>query len=239
LEKGIAEGAGFIQFGLGLDLFGNELDAAAAEALSRGAPRVGVRGAKVDFEEAGEREKRFPFGVVDKIVDSQNVAGAAEILAVLDHLRRGNDGFENLNDNAVGRQQARGATLKRSLVQVDESLGGAGKRLEVEEHHGVDDDATGGFRAELEDILVAARTKQEFVREELELVVEDGLAGDEFFVHGEPFLERGENAARVFCVSDERDVEDGAPNRDAGTTACPQRLEPDEGEHLGTAKAVP
>src|SRR5215470_12808469 len=180
------------------------MDAAAAEPLHDGAARVVVAGAKIDFEEFGEGKKRLPFRVIDEIVQSQHVAATAKIAAKLDHLRSGQNGFENFDDDAVAWQQPRSAMLKRGLIDVDEGFGMAGEHLQIEEHHGVHDDTARGFLARLEDVFVASCTKQQLVGEDAQLMIENRLPCDEFLVHdssstrtfgrAQPFKAQGKQA---------------------------------------------
>ncbi len=122
LEKGIAERAGFVELGLRFDFFGEELKAIAFVAADDVGAQVAVGGAEIHFQEFHEREKHLPFGVADVVVERQHVAGGAEILAELDHLWSGSNGFENLDDHAVRRQETRGAALQGGRSRLMKAL---------------------------------------------------------------------------------------------------------------------
>src|SRR6202030_1486188 len=145
LEKGITESAGFVELGLRFDFFGEELKAMAFVAADDVGTHVAVGGTEINLQEFHEREKHVPLGVADVVVERQHVAGCAEILAELDNLWSGSDGFENLDDCAVRRQETRGPALERGKIDVDEGLGIAGEHLKIEKHGGVDNEAAGGF----------------------------------------------------------------------------------------------
>jgi hypothetical protein len=82
----------------------------------------------------------------------------------------------------VGREKARGAALEREKVEIDEGFRVTGERLQSEERCGVHDQRVTGRLVWTENVLVPG-SKKELVGEEFEFVVEDRLAGDEFFVH--------------------------------------------------------
>jgi hypothetical protein len=166
LEKGIAQGTGFVELGFRFDFFGEELKAMAFVAANDAGAQVAVGGTEINFQEFHEREKHVPFGVADVVVERQDVAGCAEILAELDNLWSGSDGFENLDDNAVRRQETRGPALERGKINVDEGLGIAGEHLKIEKHGGVDNDAAGGFLLGAKAVF-GAGAEQEFIGEEL------------------------------------------------------------------------
>ncbi len=98
-----------------------------------------------------------------------------------DFLRR-RDVFENFDDDVIGREQAGGAALESGKIKIDEGFGVAGKRLETEQRSGVrDQDVARGFVWTKN--IFARSPEQEFVSEKFKFVVEDRLAGDEFFEH--------------------------------------------------------
>ena len=101
---------------------------------------------------------------------------------MLNDLFRRSDALEYLDDDTIGREQARGAAAKRGFIEVDKRFDAAGKRRQVEEHYRIHDHAAGGFLARRKDIFTAGAEEQ-LISEELELVVENGLTGDELLEH--------------------------------------------------------
>src|SRR5579883_265497 len=121
--------------------------------------------------------------MIGKVIQGQCVARGVETGASLDHFRSGPDGFQNFHDDALGGEKARCAAEKSRFIGVDKGFrGGAGERLQIEERGGIDDDAARGFGARLEYVAVAC-AKEQFVGEDLQIRVENGLASDETFVH--------------------------------------------------------
>ena len=151
-------------------------------AIGDGGARRGIAAAEVDLEKFYEREERLPFGVADIVVERERVAFVAELGAELDDFLRGRDALEDFDDDLIGREQSRGATLESEEIEIDEGFGVSGERLQAEQHRGIDDQLFAGVLVRLEDVF-AGGTEEEFVSEEFEFVVEDRLAGDEFFEH--------------------------------------------------------
>jgi hypothetical protein len=141
--------------------------------------------AKVHLEKFYEREKRLPLGVIDEVIEGKNVAGGAEIGAGVNDFRRGGDGLQNLNDNAIGGEKFDGTLEEGRIIGIDESFCRTNESLEVKEHGGIDNDAAGGILAGMKNILRAA-AEEELVCKNLQAMIEDGLASDETFVHGVP-----------------------------------------------------
>lgn len=190
LEVSVAERASFKEVVVGLDFFGEQAHTVAigfgtglrAVAIGDGGARRRVAGAEVDFEEFCEGQERLPFGMADVIVERERVAFVAEIGAELDDFLRRRDAFEDFEDDLVGREKTRGAALERQEIEIDKGFRVTSERLEAEERSGVhDQDFTRRFVGS-ENVL-AGGPEQEFVSEEFQLVVEDGLASNEFFEH--------------------------------------------------------
>lgn len=55
-------------------------------ALDDGGAAIGVRAAKIDLEKLDQRKQRLPFGVAYVVVQGEDVAAGAKILAKLDDL---------------------------------------------------------------------------------------------------------------------------------------------------------
>lgn len=138
---------------------------------------------EIDFEVFGAFDERGEVGVVDEIVESEGVAGVDEVAADSDDFIGGRDGFEDLDDDAVGREEARRVEAKGKFVNVHESESVAGEGLQVEEGDGVGDDAGSGVFGGFDEIVLRAAAEEKFVGEDAKAFIEDGLTSDEFFVH--------------------------------------------------------
>ena len=160
-------------------------------AIGDGGARRRIAAAEVDLEKFYEGEERLPLGMADVIVERERVAVVAEFGAELDDFLRGRDVFEDFDDDLIGREQARGAALQGEEIEIDERFGVSGERLQAEEHGGIDDHTVAGVLVGLEDVF-AGGTKEEFVGEEFEFVVEDRLTGDEFFEHAASLSRKAE-----------------------------------------------
>jgi len=101
------------------------------------------------------------------------------------------NGFQYLHNNAIRGQQTGSAKAQGQLVDIDEGAGVAGQKLEIEQGDGIGDDTGGGVGVGLKGILRAA-TEEQFVGEDPQAQIKDGLAGYEFFVHeGTPCIVHG------------------------------------------------
>lgn len=144
--------------------------------------RLFVAKAEVYFEKSREIQQRLPFGVVDEIIECQDVTGATQVGAGRDHFGSRADVLQNLDDDAVRWQQFGGTAQQGFLVRINKCFGVPGKRLQIEKHRRTHDHAAGGVLAWLKRVVWAISKKQ-FVSKHLQPVVENGLAGDEPFVH--------------------------------------------------------
>ena len=134
LEKGVAERARFEQIVVGFDFFGEQAHAVAgivfrAMAIGDGGAHRRIAGAEVDLEKFHEREQRLPLGVAGVVVERERVAFIAKLGAELDDFLRRRDGFEDFDDDLVGRKQPSGAALEREEIEIDERFGVAGERF--------------------------------------------------------------------------------------------------------------
>ena len=183
LEIGVAKIPGFVEVGLGFHFFGEKGDAAAGELFGNALAAFGIEKREIHFQVVGEFDEGLEAGVTEKIVEGEEVAVLTEFAAEIDDFAGRFHAFENFDDDAIGRKQAWSAEAQRHFVDVDEGAGGSGEGLQIEEGEGIGDDAGGGVIAGLKEILWAA-AEEEFVGVDPQAFVEDGLAGDEFFVHG-------------------------------------------------------
>src|SRR5208337_3559076 len=139
-------------------------EAEAAGFGGEGFPRAGIKQLEIDFEEVSQLDEGPGVRSVHKIVESEEVAGLAKLVADGENLLRGLNGFQDLHNNAVRRKQPRSAKAQGQLVYIDEGAGMAGQKLEIEQGDGIGDDAGRGVGVGLEGILRAA-TEEQFVGE--------------------------------------------------------------------------
>src|SRR5208337_57840 len=182
LEIGEAEAAGFIEVALRFHFFREQGDIWAAVFGGEGFPRAGIKQLEIDFEEVSQLDEGPGVRSVHKIVESEEVAGLAKLVADGENLLRGLNGFQDLHNNAVRRKQPRSAKAQGQLVYIDEGAGMAGQKLEIEQGYGICDDAGRGVGVGLEGILRAA-TEEQFVGEHPQAQIKDRLAGYELFMH--------------------------------------------------------
>src|SRR5208337_3402738 len=143
-----------------------------------GFPRAGIKQLEIDFGEVSQLDEGPGVRSVHKIVESEEVAGLAKLVADGENLLRGLNGFQDLHNNAVRRKQPRSAKAQGQLVYIDEGAGMAGQKLEIEQGDGIGDDAGRGVGVGLEGILRAA-TEEQFVGEHPQAQIKDRLAGYE------------------------------------------------------------
>src|SRR5579871_2479996 len=123
--------------------------------------------------------------MADVIIQRESVALVGQVGAKLNHFLSWRDTFQDFDHDLIGRKKASRAALEREKIEVDERFGVAGERLQTEKRSGVHNQAVTRRLIGTKNVL-AGGAEQQFVREEFQFVVEDRLAGDEFFVHATP-----------------------------------------------------
>ena len=182
LKVGKAEMTGLSELLLCFHFFGEECDLAGSILFGKAFTGAGVEKLEIHFEELREFDERSHFGVIDKIVEREDVTRGAQMAADGDDFVRGIHGLENLNDNALRRKKTDRADTKGNLIDVHECACMTGEILQVKERNRIRDDAGGSVSRRLKVVLGTA-AEQQFIGEDVQPLVEDRLARNEAFVH--------------------------------------------------------
>lgn len=186
LKIGEAEMVSLGELVLGFDFFGEEGETVVRVFGGKALAAVLVEKLEIDLEEMHEFDEWLEGGLVDEIIEGENVASVAKIAADVEDFGGRRNGFEDLNDDAIGRKDAWSAEAKCEFIDVDEGAGTPGEGVEVEKGDGIGDDGGCGIRRGLEEILRTA-AEEEFVSKEAKALIENGLAGHERCGHRATF----------------------------------------------------
>ena len=199
LEVGIAEVTGFGEFLFGFHLLGEQGDSRISIFVHDASALVSVEQLEIYLEIFGAFDEGSEFGVVDEIVERQGVARVSEFAADFDNFVGRSDGFENFDDDTIGREEAWCIEAESEFVDIDERKSIACESVEVEKRDGIGDDTGGGIFGGFDEVVLRAATEEELVGEDSEAFIEDWLAGDEFFGHTQYLRSRVQIDTRVRC----------------------------------------
>ncbi len=124
LEIGVAHAERALEIVVGFHLFGQQPHARAGAIAGQPELLLDGRGEHIHLDEIGQRHQRPPCRRVAKIVEGDQVAHLLQPAAGGDDLLVHVDGFQNLEDDAVFRQQ-RGIVADQKIPRaVHETRGG-------------------------------------------------------------------------------------------------------------------
>ena len=176
--------AQFDLFG-GFHLLGQQFLAERPELRDQRLQLPAFHAQDVDLDDVGQFEQR-PVGFVDpdEVVDGQREALVAQLSAAVDHFRRGNDGFQDFQNDNFRRQCLDQIVEQEFLIDVDMAAVGTQRLVGAEFGEGIDDDRGGGLRGIGDLGAVGGEdgtfAKKQFVRQQLLFASENRLAAKEY-----------------------------------------------------------
>ena len=169
---------------VGLDLFGQEFELVGRQPADEPLDLRGRGEPVVDLDDARQLDERQQGVAVDEIVQGEQVAAVAQVPAGRDHLGRGVDVLEHLDDDPVARKGAGQPADEQVRGEIDETGVVAGNAVDVLGEEGGGQQAAGGpLAAQLAELQPKGLAEEQFIGEQLLVDVEDRLPGD-VDVHG-------------------------------------------------------
>ena len=109
MKIAVAEAGRFVELALVFHFFGEKRHVGIGVVASDAGAAGGIQQAEIDLEEVYKLDQGSERWRIDEIIDRKSVAGFAKFAADVDDVSRGSNRFEDFDDGAFGRKEARSA----------------------------------------------------------------------------------------------------------------------------------